>query len=73
MSTTVYYGTLVHSVSLTEMEIIKNGVLIVNEKGVIVHVEKQVKDLEAFLATSDYKDAEVTFFLWCKNKLFNYL
>lgn len=59
MSTTLYYGTLVHSVSLTEMEIVLNGVLIVNEKGVIVHVEKQVEDVEAFLATSVYKDSKV--------------
>lgn len=59
MSTTLYYGTFVHSVSLTEMEIVLNGVLIVNEKGVIVHVEKQVEDVEAFLAKSVYKDSKV--------------
>ncbi|GAA5811507.1 hypothetical protein MFLAVUS_004944 [Mucor flavus] len=60
MTYTVYYGTLVHSVSLTELEIIKNGVLVVeNEKGVIVHVEKEVSDLDSFLATTSFQDAKI--------------
>lgn len=62
MTYTVYYGTLIHSVSLTELEIIKNGVLVVeNEKGVIVHVEKEVSDLDSFLATTSFQDAKVRF------------
>lgn len=73
MSTTVYYGTLVHSVSLKEMEIVSNGVLIVNEAGVIVQVEKEIEDLEAFLATSDYKDSKVVFQFVVVNKLFTLL
>ncbi|KAG2236958.1 guanine deaminase [Thamnidium elegans] len=60
MAYTVYYGTLVHSVSLTELEIIKNGVLVVdNEKGVIVHVEKEVSDLDSFLSTTSFQDAKI--------------
>lgn len=63
MPYTVYYGTLVHSVSLTELEIIKNGVLVVeNEKGVILHVEKEVDDLDSFLATTSFQDAKVKVF-----------
>jgi hypothetical protein len=58
--TSIYYGTLVHSVSLSDLEIITNGVLVVdNDKGVIVHVEKDVKDLDAFLASKSYENIEV--------------
>ncbi|KAG2202490.1 hypothetical protein INT47_013106 [Mucor saturninus] len=59
MPTTVYYGTLVHSISLKEMEIISSGVLIVNEEGAIVQIEKDIKDLESFLATSGHKDSKI--------------
>jgi hypothetical protein len=60
MTNSIYYGTLVHSVSLTELEILVNGVLVVDStKGVIVHVEKDVKDLDAFLVKYSFQDAEV--------------
>ncbi|KAI9356593.1 hypothetical protein BD770DRAFT_389661, partial [Pilaira anomala] len=60
MTYTIYYGTLVHSLSLTELEIVKNGVLVVdNEKGVIVQVEKDVNDLDDYLETSLYQNAQV--------------
>lgn len=60
MTYTIYYGTLVHSLSLTELEIVKNGVLVVdNEKGVIVQVEKDVNDLDGYLETNSYQNAQV--------------
>ncbi|KAF1805984.1 hypothetical protein V8B55DRAFT_1486810 [Mucor lusitanicus] len=56
---TVYYGTLIHSVSISQMDIVQNGVLIVNPQGVIVHVEKDVANLQEFLDSQSYKDVEV--------------
>lgn len=58
-STTVYYGTFVHSISLANLEIVTNGVLVVDGEGVIAHVEKNVKDFDAYLAKSSYKGAKV--------------
>ncbi|CAO3633199.1 unnamed protein product [Mucor hiemalis] len=52
----VYYGTLVHSVSLTNLKIISNGVLAVNSNGVIVYIDKSVTNFDAYLATSPYKN-----------------
>jgi guanine deaminase len=57
---TLYYGTFVHSVSITEVEIISQGVVVVDAQGLIVHVERNVQDLEVFLETQSYKDAEVS-------------
>ncbi|KAI9245441.1 guanine deaminase [Sporodiniella umbellata] len=56
----VYYGTLAHSLSPKDLEVLLDAVLIVDNKtGTIVHVEKDVKDLESYLAQSTWKDAEV--------------
>lgn len=57
---TVYYGTLIHSVSISQMDIVQNGVLIVDPQGVIVHVEKDVANLQEFLDSQSYKDVEVS-------------
>jgi guanine deaminase len=56
---TIYYGTLIHSVSITEVETISQGALVVDAQGIIVHVEKDVQDLEAFLQNHSYKEAKV--------------
>ena len=55
----IYYGTLVHSISIEQLDIVSNGVLVVDNKGVIVHVEKDVENLQEFLDTQSFKDAEV--------------
>ncbi|KAI8333413.1 guanine deaminase [Chlamydoabsidia padenii] len=46
--TQVYYGTLVHSLSLKELQVIEQGVLIVKD-GLITRVEQGVKDIDAFI------------------------
>ncbi|KAI8098979.1 guanine deaminase [Halteromyces radiatus] len=46
----VYYGTLVHSLSLKELETIEQGVIVV-EDGIITQVERNVKDVDTFLTT----------------------
>ncbi|KAI8393497.1 guanine deaminase [Radiomyces spectabilis] len=51
----VFYGTLVHSLSITELEIITNGVLVV-DNGVIVHMERNVEDVDAYLQKNEIKD-----------------
>lgn len=58
---TIYYGTLIHSISIEQLDIVSNGVLVVNGKGVIVHVEKDVENLQEFLDTQSFKDAEVEY------------
>ncbi|KAF7725531.1 hypothetical protein EC973_009561 [Apophysomyces ossiformis] len=50
-SFTVFHGTLVHSLSLTQLEIITDGVLVVDQKGVITQLERNIKDLDAFLTS----------------------
>jgi guanine deaminase len=59
LKNTVYYGTLVHSVSIKDLEIIENGVLVVNDQGIITLVEKEVKDLDNFLTSHSLQDAKV--------------
>lgn len=56
---TVYYGTLVHSVSIKDLEIIENGVLVVDGQGVITLVEKDVTNLDTFLESHSLQDANV--------------
>ncbi|KAI9019238.1 guanine deaminase [Phycomyces nitens] len=58
-TSTVFYGTLIHSLSLEELEVITNGVLIVNEKGTIVHLERNVPDLNAFLSRHDFGTTKI--------------
>lgn len=47
----VFYGTLIHSVSINEIEYIKQGLLFINSQGKIVKVVKNVaqEDVEAAL------------------------
>ncbi|KAI9468876.1 MAG: guanine deaminase [Benjaminiella poitrasii] len=48
----IYYGTLVHSISLSELDIISQAVLVIdNMKGTIVHLERNVDNLDNFLAS----------------------
>lgn len=54
----VYYGTLVHSLSLKELQVINQGVLIVKD-GLITHVEHNVKDVNAFLKSIQLDAYEV--------------
>ncbi len=42
LTRTVYYGTFVHSKSLTELEILKNIAVFVDEHGTIVAVERDL-------------------------------
>jgi guanine deaminase len=54
----VYYGTLVHSLSLKELQVIDQGVLIVKD-GLITHVEQDVKDVDALLKSIQLDAYEV--------------
>jgi guanine deaminase len=59
-SYTIYYGTIVHSLSLQELEVLLNTVLVVdNTTGLIAHVEKDVEDLEHYLADAQWPDVKV--------------
>ena len=54
MTYTAFFGTIVHSLSLEELEIISNGLLIVDDdKGTIASLEKEVGDPEAALDKLD--------------------
>lgn len=57
---TVYYGTLIHSISIEQLDIIQNGVLIVDNHGIIVHMERDVTHLQEFLDKHSYEDVEVS-------------
>ncbi|OBZ89291.1 Guanine deaminase [Choanephora cucurbitarum] len=57
---TAFYGTLVHSVSITQLDIISHGVLVVdNTSGLIAHVAQDVHDVKAFLTAHSFQDAEI--------------
>ncbi|KAG1138723.1 hypothetical protein G6F37_010267 [Rhizopus arrhizus] len=59
-SYTIYYGTIVHSLSLQELEVLLNTVLVVdNTTGLIAHVEKDVEDLEHYLADAQWPNVKV--------------
>ena len=50
----VFYGTIVHSISINQLEIISNALIVVdNDKGVIVSFEREVDDVEKFLEKLD--------------------
>jgi guanine deaminase len=58
---TIYYGTLVHSVSLKELEVIQNGVLVIdNETGVIKQLVKDVTNVQDFIKENGLQDAQVS-------------
>lgn len=46
---TLYYGTFVHSVSISELEICENGAIGVDSYGKIVFVEKNVESVKQVL------------------------
>lgn len=58
----VFYGAVVHSVSLTELEILENAVLAVTSDGCILGLERNVSkdDLETSLKTLGVSDCPVT-------------
>ncbi|KAI8364562.1 guanine deaminase [Blakeslea trispora] len=57
---TAYYGTLVHSVSITQLDIISHGVLVVdNTSGVIAHVAQDVHDVKAYLIAHAFQDVKI--------------
>lgn len=59
ISKTIYLGTFVHSISLSELEIGEKGAIGVDENGVIRFVEKNV-DLHAVHERhADWKDAKL--------------
>ncbi|KAI8149675.1 guanine deaminase [Fennellomyces sp. T-0311] len=54
MTYTAFFGTIVHSLSLKDLEIISDALLIVDDdNGTIVAMEKQVKDVDAILDKLD--------------------
>ncbi|KAF2007109.1 guanine deaminase [Amniculicola lignicola CBS 123094] len=60
ISKSIYFGTYVHSKSLTELEIRPDGVIGVDEKGVIQFLETNVKDVESLKSRrEEWKDAKV--------------
>lgn len=64
-----FYGTIIHSLSLTELDIITQGVLVVDStNGVIVHLERNVQDVDAFLIEQHLESCQVS-----RPLLLNYL
>ncbi|KAI9276759.1 guanine deaminase [Phascolomyces articulosus] len=54
MTFNAFYGTIVHAISINQLDIVSNGLLVVdNEKGVIVSFEREVDDVEKFLGKLD--------------------
>lgn len=56
---TIYLGTFVHSVTLTELEIGEKGAIGVNEEGVIEFVERNVGLAHVHEKYGSYKDAKI--------------
>ncbi|KAI8644685.1 guanine deaminase [Parasitella parasitica] len=56
---TIYYGTAVHSVSRERVDIIENGVIVVDAEGTIVQVENDVADIQEFLKAQSYKNVKI--------------
>jgi guanine deaminase len=46
----VYLGTFIHSKSLTEIDILHDAAIFVDEKGKIVAIEKDIKDVDGALS-----------------------
>jgi guanine deaminase len=46
----VYLGTFIHCKSLTEIEILHDAAVFVNEQGKIVAIERDIKDVDAALS-----------------------
>jgi guanine deaminase len=56
---TIYLGTFVHCISLSELEIGENGAIGVDENGIIQFVEKKVDLQQVHEKHADWKDASV--------------
>ena len=58
----VFYGTLIHSLTLTKLEFIRNGLLGVDEAGVIAFLEKDVEagQVGGMLAAAGWDGVQVT-------------
>lgn len=64
MTLSVFYGTIIHSQSLTELEIIDNGLLVVDRStGVIQRLERNVSNLEEALKDMDASTFTVSVFI----------
>ncbi|KAI1330018.1 guanine deaminase [Xylariaceae sp. FL0255] len=52
----VFHGTLIHSLGIDQLEIIENGSIVIDSKGVITNIAKDIRPdaLENYLAESDY-------------------
>lgn len=58
-TSTVFYGPIVHSLSLQDLEHVSKAVIVVdNSTGVITRIEKDVDDLESFLKNADLAEAK---------------
>jgi guanine deaminase len=57
----IFLGAFVHCKTQTELEIVENGAIGVDESGVIKFVERDVKSLDEVKGTADgsWSDAEV--------------
>ena len=59
MTKELFVGTIVHSLSLKDLEIVPNGAIGV-ENGKIVFVERNVQDLAAVKKAHDFEGATVS-------------
>jgi guanine deaminase len=60
ISRTIYLGTVVHSISLSKLEIGEAGAIAVDENGIIKFVEKNVEGLEQVAEKyPEWKEAQV--------------
>lgn len=58
-TSTVFYGTIVHSLSPQTLEHVCNAVIVVdNSTGVITHIERDVQHLESFLKQANLTEAK---------------
>ncbi|KAF1987108.1 guanine deaminase [Aulographum hederae CBS 113979] len=55
----IFFGRFVHSVSLKELEICEHGGIGVDERGKIVFVERNVKDVQVLLEKPGWENAKV--------------
>ncbi|ORE10916.1 guanine deaminase [Rhizopus microsporus var. microsporus] len=59
-TSTVFYGSIVHSLSPQDLEHVSKAVIVVdNSTGVITRIEKDVDDLKHFLKNADLTEAKV--------------
>ena len=59
---TIYYGTFIHNISLTELEILENAAIGVDENGNIAFVEKnrtEVADLDRVVEERGWAEYDV--------------